>query len=141
MATGCGLDSGHTLGDLLGEDRTLPDGDDVNFSNRHTPVLNPSTNRPMVSMPDASESVAPAGMNPMPSASSAFMPHAGRTVPLENQNVLAGNAPAVNAPVMTSGTPNANTITATAIPAATDQKIPPRLWKPLLPLRKRIRPH
>jgi hypothetical protein len=35
------------MGDLFGETRTLPDGDEVDFSNRHTPILNPSTNLPV----------------------------------------------------------------------------------------------
>jgi len=48
LITGCGLTGGgHTFGDLTGETRTLPDGDEVNFDNRHTPILNPGTNQMM----------------------------------------------------------------------------------------------
>lgn len=136
LVAGCGFDAGHVMGDMFGDTRTLPDNDTVNFDNRHTPILNPSGNSPASgSMPDSmgdQGNAAPvSGHTPKnhdSSSAAASAPYAyntsaasGRQVPVENQTLFAGNAPAPavmsapTQPVMASSMPAAP-VTATPLP-------------------------
>jgi len=96
LVTGCGFDTGHVFGDMMGETRTVPDNDTVNFGNRHTPVLNPGTNAPMsdagAPAPAAVANNTVVAYAPPPSVPYDTAAGSGRRVPVENENVLAGNA-------------------------------------------------
>lgn len=86
--TGCGyFDTGHTFSAFMGETRSVPDGDKVDFNNRHTPVLNPSN----TNNPNADQSNAAPPPAPRMSASADMAPVSGRQVPLENQTRMASN--------------------------------------------------
>lgn len=110
VMTGCGLDSGHVMGDLMGDSRTVPDEGKVNFSNRHTPILNPGNTASVTVVDSAGDNASPSSMAysaPMPGSYPTVT--AGRRMPVENESILAGNTPptmsAPTAPVMAAPMP------------------------------------
>lgn len=125
MVTGCGsLDTGHMWGDLMGDTRVLPDNDEVDFSNRHSPVLNPGTNVPYIPGEDTggsaprSEAAPPMHHQQVASADQVPITNVpGRHVPVENESILAGNTPsAMSAP---------SSMSAPVAPVAVAEAAPP----------------